>query len=368
MPANPASAPGSTHPAGPAGPSGPVGLLVNPMAGRDVRRLMGRASSETPEHKRNTLQRAVVGAAASGATRFLWVRDLFRTSERALEHLKLGGVSMECLDIGKIETTRDDTVRAVHAMRDAGCRALLVLGGDGTNRIVANAWPDVTMVPLSTGTNNVFPEHVEATLAGSAAGLVASGRIPAEEVTVASKLVRVRTADGSESLAVIDVVLVKDDHPGSLLPFEPAKIRRIVLSRAEPDAVGMSPLGGLLLPSRKEDDFGVVVDCTAPGDGGRPLLAPISPGLYRTAHVQDVHRLELGVGVKLEGPGLLEFDGDREIVLAEGEVAEARIVRDGPRVIEVAKTLRLAAERGLYLDRPHWHDEGDPTRAGVDCC
>jgi len=367
MLSDPLAGAGRSLPSGPIGPIGPIGLLVNPMSGRDVRRLLGRASPEAAGHKRSVLQRAVVGAAAAGTGRFLWVKDLFRTSEGALENLRLAGVSLECLDIGKIETTPDDTVRAVHAMRDAGCSVLLVLGGDGTNRIVASAWPEATLMPLSTGTNNVFPESVEATLAGSAAGLVASGRVALAEVATRSKLIWVRTADGRESLAVIDVVLLKDDHAGNLLPFEPAKIRRVVLSRAEPDAVGMSPVGGLLLPSRKQDDFGVVVDCTAPDGGGRPLLVPISPGLYRTAYVKGVRRLDLGKSVRLEGPGLLEFDGDREIVLAPGEVAEARVVRDGPLVIEVAKTLSLAAERGLYLDRPHWHDEGD-SGGGVDCC
>ena len=81
-------------------------------------------------------------------------------------------------------------------MRDAGCGVLLVLGGDGTNRIVAKAWPDATLLPISTGTNNVFPEHVEATLAGAAAGLVASGRVAREEVARRAKLVRVTTEDG----------------------------------------------------------------------------------------------------------------------------------------------------------------------------
>jgi len=337
------------------------------MAGRDVRRLVGRASAESSSYKREILQRAVVGAAAAGSQRFLWVKDLFRTSEQALENLRIEGVSTERLDIGKTETTPEDTRRAVRAMRDAGCAALLVLGGDGTNRLVAEAWPDATIVPLSTGTNNVFPEPVEATVAGAAAGLVASGRIPLDEVAVRCKLVRVRTPDGRESLAVIDVVLLEGDHAGSLLPFDPNNIRRVVLSRSEPDAVGMSPLGGLLLPSRKEDDFGVALDCTPPDGGGRPLLAPISPGLFRIAHVKDVRRMELGKSITLAGPGLLEFDGDREIVLATGERAEAWVERDGPRVIDVAKTLTLAAERGLYLDRGHWHDEVDGVR-DFGCC
>ena len=348
-------------------PGASVGLVVNPMSGRDVRRLVGRAQSETPDGKRNQLQRAVIGAAAAGAQRFFWVRDLFRVTERAIEYVRVGA-ELECLDIGPLKTSPDDTVRAVHAMRDAGCQVLLVLGGDGTNRVVAEAWPDAVLLPLSTGTNNVFPEHVEPTLAGAAAGLVASGRIPIDEVAPRIKLVRVRYEDGEERLGVIDVVLVRDDHPGSLLPFDAAKIRRVVLARAEPTSVGMSPIGGLLEPCSRDDDFGVVVRCVGHGEGGRPLLVPISPGIYRTAHIEGVDRIALDETVTIEGPGLLEFDGDRERVLEPGEKVEIRVVRDGPRVIDVARTLRAAAERGLYLDRPHWHDEGDLVDGMPGCC
>ncbi len=345
----------------------PVGLVVNPMSGRDVRRLVGRASQETPEHKMGLLQRAVVGAAAAGAERFLWVQDLFRVSQRAVEYLSLGA-RMQQLDIGPIQTTPSDTRRAVAAMREAGCGALIVLGGDGTNRLVAQEWPDAPVVPLSTGTNNVFPEHVESTLAGAAAGLVASGRVALVEVARRAKLVRARYADGAESLAVIDAVLVVGDHVGSLMPFDPARIRSVVLARAEPGSVGMSPIGGLLVPSGRDDDFGVAVRCVGHGAGGRALLVPISPGLYRTAHVAEAKRIELGEAVVIEGPGIVEFDGDRERALAAGEKAELRVERDGPYVIDVMRTLSLAAQRGLFVGRPHWHDAGDDETNGPGCC
>jgi hypothetical protein len=344
-----------------------VGLILNPMSGRDVRRLMGRAQTETLEVKRSQLARAVVGAAAAGATQFHYVRDVFRLAEQALEYLQLEDVKISPLDIGALTTTPADTARAARAMREAGCGALLVMGGDGTSRIVASAWTDAALVALSLGTNNVFPERVEATLAGAAVGLVASGRVALEEVAQRAKLIRARFADGAETLALIDAVLVADDHPGSLLPFDAGKIRRAILSRAEPDAVGMSPLGGLLLPTTKHDDAGVDVACCAPGQGGRALLAPISPGLYRTAFVTRARRVALGEPIVVEGPGTLEFDGDRERVIAQGERAELRVVRDGPWQIDVQRALTLAAERGLFLDRPHWHDEGD-TGEGPGCC
>ena len=343
----------------------PLGVIANPMSGRDVRRLVGRAQSQTPDAKRNQLQRAVVGAVAAGVKEVLLVQDLFRVSEKAVDLLDLGA-EMRFLDIGKLETKPSDTLRSVLAMRKAGCGALLVLGGDGTQRLVAKAWPDAPLLPLSTGTNNVFPETVEATIAGAAAGLVASGRLPLEDVARRAKLVLGRFSDGTEILGVIDGVVVADDHPGSYMPFDPEKIRHMMLSRADPSSVGMSPIGGLMEPCYAEDDFGVVVECTAPGEGGHPVLAPVSPGLFRTAHVLSARRVALGEEVTFPGPGVIEFDGDRERVLAEGETAALRVVRNGPWVIDSKRALHLAAERGLYRGR-HWHDAADTT-TGSTCC
>lgn len=354
---------------GPAAPpkERPVGVIVNPLSGRDVRRLVARASAETPVSKRNQVQRAIVGAAAAGARRLLLVRDLFRISDGAAEALRLGELEVRFLEGIEIRTAPADTRRIAVAMREAGCGAVVVLGGDGTNREVARAWPEAPVVPISTGTNNVFPTPVEATMAGAAAGLVATGRAPLDAVARRAKVLRLRGGAGPDALALIDAVLLEGEHPGSLLPFDPARIRHVLLSRAEPASVGMSPLGGLLHPCGAEDDFGVEVRCSAHGDGGRPLLVPISPGLYRTAHVRNARRVALGEAVVMRGPGLLEFDGDRERVLGPGEEVAVRVERDGPWVIDVPRTLAYAARHGLYLDRPHWHDEGDAT-GGLDCC
>jgi len=239
-----------------------------------------------------------------------------------------------------------------------------VLGGDGTNRLVAEAWPDAPIVPLSTGTNNVFPLLVEPTLAGAAAGLVAAGRLALAEVAERAKVVHVRYADGATSLALVDAGLLRDDFVGSLLALDPGKLETLVLARAEPASVGLSPLGGLMLPCGRADDFGVEVVC---GGGGRALLAPVSPGIYRTALVASVRRLALGEVVEVKGPGVLAFDGDRERALAPGERAELSVLRDGPWVIDVARSLSLAAARGLYQDRPHVHEPSEEGH-GPGCC
>ena len=333
------------------------------MAGRDVRRLLGRALQQTPEMKRNQIQRVVVGAAAAGARRVVLMRDCFRSSQSAVEGLKLHA-EVSVLD-GPIETNASDTVAAVSRLREIGCGALVVLGGDGTNRIVAGTWPDAPIVPISTGTNNVFPELVEATSAGAAAGCVASGIVPLEEATHPCKKIEVEYADGIRDLALVDVAVLDGDHPGSLLAFDPEQLRHLVLTRGEPAAVGMSPIGGLLEPVTRDDDCGVQVTCTAPGGGGRPLLCAISPGLYRTAHVREAQRLPLGKWIELRGPGVVAFDGDRQRHLAADEPLRARIVRDGPRVIDVPATLAAAAQRSAFSQRPPWHDD---VGGHFDCC
>jgi hypothetical protein len=345
----------------------PVGILVNPSSGRDVRRIAARASVSTLETKRDQVARAVVGAAASGASKILVVRDLMRIAERAVENLRIHA-DIEIVIVETCYKARD-TELAAEALRRAGCGAIVLFGGDGTSRVFAKAWSDAPLVPLSTGTNNVFPMMIEAGIAGAAAGLVASGGVTTLEVAPRAKVVRVEIDGEKDDLALVDAVLLVDDSVGNLMPYDAKLIRKAVLARAEPAAVGISPLGGLLMPSGADDDFGVAVTCAAADEsGGRAILVPISPGLYRSVRVTDTVRLELGESITVEGPGVLAFDGDRERALAAGQTARLRVVRDGPRVIDVPKTLRLAAERGLYLDIDHFHDPLAEGGVKFDCC
>ena len=342
-----------------------VGLLVNPMSGRDVRRLAARASTTTLEIKRDQVARVAVGAVAGGAKRLLVCREPFRIAESALENLVLDA-EVEVLDLDT-ELKGADSERAALAMQAAGAGSLLVLGGDGTSRRVARSGCSLPLVALSTGTNNVFPSAWEATSAGMALGLYAAGRIPADKVSRAAKCVRVGTEEGWDDLALIDAVLLSGDSLGNLMPFDPARLRGLVLARAEPAAVGMSPIGGLREPCGAVDDFGVWVRCATSEGEGEPLLAPISPGLFRIVRIAETRRLGLGERIEVEGPGILAFDGDRERELRTGERAKLWVERDGPRVIDVGAALHCAAQLGVFRGQAHWHDALVDAR-GVDCC
>lgn len=342
----------------------PVGVIANPMSGKDVRRLAARASRVTPESKRDQIARAVVGAAASGADHIMLVKEPMRISESAVESMTLDA-EIELIDIDA-RLDASDTQRAVLEMQRRGCGAVIVLGGDGTNRAITQVWPDAPLVPISTGTNNVFPMMVEATIAGAAAGLVASGGVHLEEVSEVSKIIHLERDDGSATLAVIDAVRLEGDKVGNMMPVDPKFIREVVLSRAEAASVGMSPIGGLLEPCGAADDFGVVVHCIPHERGGQSLRVPISPGFFQTVHIDRVERLAMGERITIEGPGILAFDGDREIDLKPGEPVYLSVRRDGPRVIDPTRALLLAAQRGLLAGRGNWHDSR--MQGGVGCC
>ena len=344
---------------------GSLGIIANPMSGRDSRRLTARAESVSHESKRNQISRIVVGAVATGCTRILAPYDPRRLVLGALENMNIGAEVEEIRN--PITHSAEDTRQAVREMKARGCDVIIVMGGDGTSRIVTQVWQDVVMMPLSTGTNNVFPMWIEPTIAGMAAGLVASGRLSKDETSERAKIITATFESGEQDIALVDALFLQGDRIGNLGPFEPEFMKTLVLTRAEPDAVGMSPLGGLLCPASAADDFGVRVDFCGHHEGGRLLRAPVSPGLFRSAHILSAERLALNETTTIQGPGILAYDGDRERKLAEGESASLTVERNGPWVINPQRTLQLAAERELMADLPPWVDPFDGAMTG-ECC
>ena len=325
---------------------GRIGILANPMAGRDVRRLAARASEVTHQAKREMVARIAAGADAAGVETLVVHQEPWRISTGALEGMELGA-RVEIVDPGPLTHSGADTAAAALAMRALGVTVLVVLGGDGTHRAVAQVWPDAPMVAVSTGTNNVFPSLIEPTLAGLAAGLIASGKVPLGPHSRRSKVVRVRPYEGPATLALIDAVLLRNDHPGNRLPMAPENIDRALLTVASPASVGISPLGGMLAPLSAAEDGGVLVTCNR-GPGDRRMQVPLSPGRFWEVAVSEAHRVASAVTVLFEGPGVIALDGDREIKLGLRERARLHVERSGPRVIDVPAVLHFAAEANLF--------------------
>ena len=325
-----------------------IAIVVNPMAGRDVRRVAARASTMTFEAKRDAVARIAAGADAVGVTDIFVAAEPFRLATVALEWMPLEA-RVHVLRT-PLANAAADTGAAVAAFLAHGATTIVSLGGDGTNRAVARAATDVDLVPLSTGTNNVFPTLAEPTAAGMAAGLAARGALP-EDLRPRCKLVHIAGAAGVQDLAVVDAALLADDFTGNMRPFDAKRLRRILLTRAEPDAIGTSPIGGFLDVVTAEDECGLLLDVVPNGSASRRVAAPLSPGWFREVRVADVRRVPFGTPVSFSGTGVLALDGDREHKLTPAHPFRAVIRRDGPRVVRVAAALRYAARKGLLAGR-----------------
>jgi hypothetical protein len=254
-----------------------------------------------------------------------------------------GWPEVEFLDLPLTETAADTTA-AVTAMVERGVGALVVLGGDGTNRVVAGACGDVPIVSLSTGTNNVFPELREATVAGLAAGLVATGRVAAGEVCRRNKMLLVDDGERRD-VALVDVCATTHQAVAARAVWEAESIRALFVSFAEPDAIGLSAIAGLVHPVAREDPWGLSLDLAPLPRARWRVRAPIAPGLVVDVGVDGVTPMAPGERRPVP-PGVISLDGEREIE-PNGRHRTVRLELGGPFTIDVRRTLGVAAERGL---------------------
>ncbi len=322
---------------------GPVGVACNPASGKDVRRLTARASVFDNQEKHAIVRRAIVGAIAAGAREFRYVPDSHDIAASAFLEFE-GEVAAKPVDAPRTGSAID-TVHGARALREAGCAAVLTLGGDGTNRAFVRGWPDAPLLPVSTGTNNVFPQLVEATVAGAALGAVACGRVGLADVASRAKLVTVTVDGEAPDLALIDAVLTTDRFVGSRALMDGDRLRTALLTRADPAGVGITSIGGLVHPVSERDDVSLLLEL---GEGGEGIRAPIAPGHFQTVHLRAARSVGFGEAVELRGPGTLAFDGERERVLRAGRCAVLRVERQGPWVIDADRVMARAAEGGWF--------------------
>ena len=327
-----------------------VGIVASPSAGKDLRRLVANAGSVGDVDKISFIRRAASGAIEGGATRLLYLDDARHLVERALEGLVSSdhsAVDLERIDVPTLGSSRD-SVRAAEQLAKQQVRAVLVFGGDGTNRDIVKGWQDAPIVPISVGTNNVFPLTIEPTLGGMAAGLVADGVVELEQVAHRAKVIHVDFDDRENDRALVDVVLTEGGFIGARAIWDTDDLKSAVFAIAEPASVGLSSIGAALKNVPRTADSGLYVEM---GESEQSVRAPIAPGTYETIGIVDHRVISLDEQVVVEGPGVLAFDGERDHVLTDGQKVNLSIRKDGPWVINPTKTIELANKNHYFQSK-----------------
>ena len=335
-----------------------VGIIANPAASKDIRRLVAQGRVVPDWEKVNIVRRALLGLQSVGVDRVLAMPDSSHLVRRAADDPHLS-VNVDLLQMTALYN-EGDTVRAAAAMAGQGVDCVITLGGDGTNRAVAKGSREIPMVAISTGTNNVFPVMVEGTTAGMAAGLVASGAVPVEEAATRSKTIAVIVDGEDRDIALVDVALSKERFVATRAIWDMNTIYEVFLTRAEPSSIGLSSIGARLQAVSLADSGGlhyriaegsIAEDGVTPGDTGGQLYvrAPIAPGSVPVVGIESWQRLADGQRIAIERRhSTVALDGERSFSVNPDNLLEIEVRRDGPPVVSVDATLRHAATAGVF--------------------
>ena len=333
-----------------------IGIIANPVSARDVRRIVANASGLQIAERVNIVLRVLSTVRSLGIRRVLMMPDRGGIRAMLVRHLKRehnlhhAFPEVEFLDMNAT-STMDDTVLAARMMGKAGVRAIVVLGGDGTHRAVIRGCATVPIAGLSTGTNNAFPEMREPTITAMAVGLYATGRLGAEQALASNKVLDVSINDGErQDIALVDAVISSDRYIGARALWKTESLSAAYLTFADPEAIGLSALGGLLHPVGRRDPGGLAVHLSDdPAVRRLWLRAPIAPGMVRDAGIAGWEPMPPGRSFEIaQRGGIVALDGEREMPFDADDRVRITLRADAFPTVDVARCMHTAAREGLF--------------------
>ncbi len=328
-----------------------VGVIANPISGRDIRRIVAKANSLQIADRANMLARALAGLSAWGITDVLMMPERGGITGHIMRHLShaarrgdSGAIDLTLLKM-PVTGSAEDSRRAARIMAEEGVAAIIVLGGDGTHRIVASTCGDIPIASMSTGTNNAFADMREPTVTGYATGLVATGVVPRAVGVKANKWLEVRIDDEPPEVALVDVAVVTQQNIGARALWRTDTFRELYVAFADPQLIGMSAIAGLVEPVGRREASGLMLQLAPADKAPTVVAAPIAPGLIEKIGIDNWRRLRPGEPVfsSVEA-GSVALDGERELCFDSRQKVSVRLVERAFNTIDVAAAVHFAAQ------------------------
>jgi hypothetical protein len=241
-------------------------------------------------------------------------------------------------------------VRAAKLLQQMGATAIITLGGDGTNRAVAKSCQKVPLIPLSTGTNNVFPKMIEGTMAGMAAVVVERDRDKRFVKMNRRKKLNIYKNHQLIDLALVDAAITNDRFVGARALYEVEALCELAVTTAKPDCLGMSAIAGSILPVGETDDYGLYLKV---GKGGElKTWVPMAPGMMQCVTFESYRKIEENERFMIKTKeGMVALDGEREVPFNPEDRIDIALSLEGPYVVDINETLRHASQGGFFIEK-----------------
>jgi predicted polyphosphate/ATP-dependent NAD kinase len=333
-----------------------VGIIANPVSARDIRRIISHAGNLQITDRANILLRILAGLAATGISKVVMMPEnagihghLRRGLDRAASAGEARFPTLQLLDMAAVGDA-SDSARAARMMREMNVGAIVVLGGDGTHRVVISESGNVPIAGVSTGTNNAFPEMREPTIIGLAVGLAVTGAVPAGIAFGDNKCLEVAINDRRE-IALVDMAIVRERFVGSRAVWKADSFRELFVAFAEPGSIGLSSIVGLVAPVKRSSPFGRRLIFDDLPNAQFRVAAPIAPGLIEDIGIARVETLNFDTTVTpTVGSGSIALDGEREITFSERDRIQVTLRKAAFRTVDVPACMLFAASNGLFVE------------------
>jgi len=324
-----------------------IGIIVNPYSGKDLRRITSQANNVSNSEKVIKVVRMINSMITFGVEKVYLMPDNYMLNANIASIIRKDksiGLEVEILDFEPTDRP-DDTIKAVEMMKNLNIACLIVIGGDGTCRLVAETNIDVPIIPVSTGTNNVYPQFWEGTTVGIAASYIALNKHNC--CFPKSKRIEIFMNGEFCNIALVDAVITDIPYVGSKVVSETCNIKEILVSMCSSSSVGFSAIVGTLIDCSEDDDFGYrikVADC------GTSVLAPVSPGKIDKISYTDLNKMDINAEYvcTVNYDGTIALDGERTICFRCGDELKFRITRNGPYKVDVKNLLSEAVENKFF--------------------
>ena len=328
-----------------------VGIVVNPFSGKDLRRISSSAPNVSNNEKAEKVIRIIRSIRQfDSVDKVLLLPDNYDISNYIAATIRRESQRPHIEILSLIpQSDPADTISGVAELVRRGVDCIIALGGDGTCRLCASVCDDTPLIPISTGTNNVYPEFWEGTTVGVAAAYIAT-KGPDAACCNRSKMITVFVNGEEKEVALVDAAITHTPYIGSKIVPDVKDISAVVVCKCAPELIGLSALIGCSEICDDEDDFGIAMSM----EGGNFVArASLNPGETSMIRHQPPQRLSFKQRweIKADYNGTIALDGERTLVFRAGDRIEFSVDRTGPYKVDIRRTLRKAVREG-FLELP----------------
>ena len=329
-----------------------IGIIANPSSGKDIRRIVSQATVFDNMEKVNIVQRILSVIYTSGLRDVYMMPDAFHIGEKVALNIKRSmkvDFKIKNLDID-FGNDQQDSTQAAKLLCDMGASCIITLGGDGTNRAVSKSCGNIPLIPVSTGTNNVFPRMLEGTMAGMAAVIAERDCSKRFLKVTRRKRLNIFKNDELVDIALVDAAITDDMFAGARALYDPEALSELIVTVAKPDCLGMSAIAGSVYPVEETESHGLYLEMGK--DGELETWVPMAPGMMSLIKFAKFRKINLGERIRIKAQdGMVALDGEREVSFNKNDKIEVELSSQGPNVIDIHNSLKAASQGGFFIEK-----------------